>query len=310
MLGASIDSIASTHVLNVLRTVLSALRRSTATESASESALHGRLQQLLVLRRSLTDSILEDMIAIALDASLPLCHEGHPFLLEDTRDHDLASIIRRSDARWYRRSDRPAVELDLQSFIAHDSWTKSTAKILSAQLYRRSYPGEVFSRWLGTDYLSRCSTHNFALVMHAFLDSSYVHGEEISDADGKAWILHFSHLLTVVVNNRHSQELRLVSGSCISLIFALVPSKLVQNLALFLTEVQSRPIESLTAEVLAVGNRLHAKAPTDARNLVNTLVDHGLKWAVQCFAGDHDQADYVTTVEELSTFLQLELCCS
>ena len=81
--------------LELIKTVLKAFQSHTLFESESESTLIKRLPQLLSLRSTLPDfSLLEDLIAVAIEVSLPIGLDGTPlFTVTSTSDVNFRTII-------------------------------------------------------------------------------------------------------------------------------------------------------------------------------------------------------------------------
>lgn len=270
---------ANPPALNVLNATLVTLKRSTSTlESDGIPPL--RLNQLLSLHLLVPDSIiLEDMIAMAIDASLPMGYDGRQ--LSFASGIRLGALSARSEMRWSCRLNQLPAQLDFYSFLTQESWTTSTVKILSGILYQQSFARRVFLRWLSSETCAQRSMLHLANVLCAFLDSSSAQGAEINDTESETLIPWFSRLCELVVDPLNSQELQSVCGTCIPLVISLCPSKKSDLIATLLKRVQQMP--SVTFHILALGNQLHASIRADSDDIVDCLVDKGLRWTVRAF---------------------------
>lgn len=299
---AQIISPANTSMLLVLETVLHSLQTSVVADSSSELPfnLGRRLPQLLSLREVMPDlSLLEEIIAVAVVASLPAYYDGSR--LEGTvfEETTMNSIITRSNQRWSKHLDSLADDLPLRSFLDQTTWSASTIQLLSGLLYQRLIAKDSFISWLETDGPTHHPIEQLSPVLYAFLDASSCEGGKMEQPKVDAWSNLVSRLLEAVTAEHISPQLRSTSGSCVTLIVSLNPSSLSQFLANIARRIQALPVTSLTVDVLTVGLRLHSIFPLDAAPLLTALADHGMQWAVRQFAEEGSPVEAV--VEELST---------
>lgn len=292
----------SPQASELLRAVLDAVRLSVASDSELESALRRRLPQLLVLRSDLTDSdILEEMIAIAIEASLPVCYDGAQLSAQGLEEEtSIAALVRRAETRWSLHLDPLPAKIDVLQFLTKDTWSESTVKIISGLIYRRSFSQNTFISWLGSEDCSRRSPEHFVTVLRSFLETCRSLNAELLQVN--LWVPHFTRLVKMVADERLSRARRKASSSCVSLILSLAPSNSSHLLALLVQQVENLPTTSLTAEILTVGAR--APATADRGLLLTALADHGAQWAVRRFADDKEPP--VDTIRELCEYLP---CC-
>jgi nucleolar pre-ribosomal-associated protein 1 len=92
----------------------------------------------------------------------------------------------------------------------------------------------------------------------------------------------------MVADESLSQESREASGSCVSLLLELSPTRAEEFVAIALDRLQRLPVTFLTAELLTVGRRLHATSSSSGKPFLTALADHGIQWAVRCFAEDSE----------------------
>jgi nucleolar pre-ribosomal-associated protein 1 len=108
-------------VLDLIKTALDVFQSRTLFESESESILEERLPQLLSLRSMLPDfSLLEDLIAVAIEASLPIGLDGSPLYTASAIEVKFRTIVNRSNSRWPHRTRSLAAELNMRQFLVQN----------------------------------------------------------------------------------------------------------------------------------------------------------------------------------------------
>ncbi|KAF5371492.1 hypothetical protein D9615_009605 [Tricholomella constricta] len=299
----------STSDLDLLGDVFTALRTLTASHADSEVELMRRLPQLIALRSLLPNSlVLEELIAIAIESSIPAYCNGAPSscgngkAVEETR---LGGIVRRAELRRSRHMNPRLVNLDLpaQSFLEQDSWTQATVTIVAGLIYQTSssFPRKEFVRWLGTDHCARTDPGHFVTVVHAFLDTSFCRGQGLSSVnDSDIWLPQFTRLVEALSDDGLPHDTRSTAVTCLSLMIRLIPSRTAEFLSAVVHAVQALPVDKLNPYLLFLGRQLQATA----ESLVAELVDHGIQWAVRFFAEPED-ASFDPAIGELTSLVQI-----
>lgn len=273
-----------------------------------------RLNQLLALRSILADSsVLEDLIGVAVDACLPVAHNGRTLVVVETPENILSSLISRGSLRWSHHTERLTSELNSSSFLVQESWSLSTLKIISGLLYKGMLSRDAFHAWLETDYCARRSTHDLAVVFHAFFDTIATEGQYSNDSNDSLWVPQISRLSKTVANPQESRTLREICSSCLHLMISTLRHSRV--LTILRTEVESLPEAVITSELLSIGNAVRASGTQVAIDLVDALVEQGLHWAVRHFGSDDGSDVNVKKIlREMSTsdslLSYLEICQS
>ena len=122
-LGSGIE-MTDAPTLDLLETVLNALHSAIMSDSDSEVALIARLPQLLALRPFLRNSdTLEEVIAAAVEMSLPAYYNGQPLNLEKFLEPAIVLFIRQSEVRWSRHLESLSTDLPVQSFLTQQRWS-------------------------------------------------------------------------------------------------------------------------------------------------------------------------------------------
>lgn len=292
------ESFGATVPEEFLLAILAALREVAMSDEEVQSALRKRLQTLVsLLPLQVHAAIVEDLIAIALEASRPLCLEGRL----PSADVSLISLIEHSSRRWLQRKDSISTELQVDRFLFQQQWTTSTVSIVCDLLYRRSYSEEMFSSWLASDQCTGRSMPHLATVLFAILDSAYAHADTLS---GATWGPLFSRFVEISTNDAQPETLRSLCASCLCTLLKLVdePSQSVASLA---EAVKSLPHTTLTNEILTVGIQLSKGHLKDASttNVLSALTDHALQWLVRIFGGGSQIP--VPVIQKLSQFSQI-----
>ncbi|RDB20241.1 Uncharacterized protein C14G10.02 [Hypsizygus marmoreus] len=289
---------------DILSALLEALRKLTTSEFEAELSLKDRLPQLLTLRPIMSESlVLEDLIAIAIEASLPAFCDGRRTCGAAFEETSLVSVVERAETRWSRQMDPSSTNLPVDSFLNQDSWTTSTVKILAGLIYQRSLSKKTFFSWLATGNSTGRSAKHLIPVMHAFLDICSSQDDAESLMDNDLWTSQLSRLLEAVLDTELPQDDRFMGGRCIYLILRLGPSCIPSFVKKSLRAIEHLPVTRLTHELLVIGRDLHGFAPEEAKPLLTALVDHGIQWAVRLFADDNTSFD--NTVDMLTSLVML-----
>lgn len=285
-------------MVEALKVVLDTLNRATEFDADAAFDLQEYLPQLLGYPRAV-GSALEDLIATAMASSLPTYYDGGSASKPHHGD-TLDSVTERSDLKWHRRLQLLPKEVQLLAYLENATWSNSTIKIICRVLHEHPCPNSNVSSWLLTDRCHDLPVSNFATVMHAYLDIINCSGAEVQPSDSEPWLLHFSRLSNVVVDEEQPMDLRSICGACVSLMLRLTPPKLDDTVASLVKLVDNLPTTSLTPEIVAVGNQLHGKSPTGAKPLMDALAHHGLQWAVRYVSSAGDSHQTRAIVEQLS----------
>jgi nucleolar pre-ribosomal-associated protein 1 len=294
----------SLSTLEIIQTVLETLKSRTSSESESESesesTLNQRLPQLLSLRSILPDFLLlEDLIAVAIEASLPIGLDGAPLFTATSSEVDFATIISRANARWSHRSNSLAAKLDIRQFLNQDKFSDSTVRIISALVYRQCFSNEDIVEWLGTACCSRRQINHLLVIFHAVLDSSLA-----SFIKGSIWLPYISPITITLADQNISAVLRKFGQSCIVNILSNAGEDLPALLAVLTGEVNTLTEKMVFLELISLGVALASRLGKDVNAVTSILVDRGMQWMIdQCqFTGDHGTVDHKQLADELGMY--------
>lgn len=275
--------------LQVIKTVLEALksRIESESESESESTLKRRLPQLLSLRSLLPDFLLlEDLTAVAIEASLPIGLDGSFLLTTTSNEVDFMTITNRAKARWSHRTQSLAFELDIRHFLHQDKFSDSTVRIISALVYRRCFLGENIVEWLGTESCSRRQINHLLPIFHAVLDSRLP--QMISSSI--MWLPYISPIVSALADQNFSVVLRKLGRSCIINILSNAGNDLSALLAAFTEEVNALTEKTVSLELISLGVALASRLGKAVNSVISIVVDRGMQWVIDQYqvAGDHE----------------------
>ncbi|KAG5724436.1 Laccase-2 [Termitomyces sp. T112] len=290
----SSDSLSAETLVALLEPVLSAIKLMTTSKSEPGRALIHRMSLLLSLYSMTVSTALEELIAIAIQSSLPAYHDGGQ-CREAFDETNLIDVVKRAESRWSRGLDVWPTDLPVQSFLSQDSWTASTVAIVSGLLYSGHLPRDSFISWLSTDHCTARSPEHFIIVVHAFFDVVSSGEEELAEHD--CWITHFSRILHIVLDNKTPQSIRLKGGACLSLMACFIPSNMADFLAILVRTVQTLPVSEIYSELLLIGQFLHARLPRLTGDFIKELVNHGIQWAIRYFTEEEDPSLNETLID-------------
>ncbi|KAF8812641.1 hypothetical protein BYT27DRAFT_7159048 [Phlegmacium glaucopus] len=285
--------------LQVTKTVLEALK----SRSESELTLKQRLPQLLSLRSVLPDFLLlEDLIAIAIEASLPIGLDGSPLFTTTSNEVDFVTVINRANTRWSHRTHTLAAELDIRQFLNQDKWSDSTVRIISALVYRQC---ESVVEWLGTESCSRRQIYHLLPIFHAVLDSSL--SQVTSSIKSSVWLPYISPIVSVLADQNISVVLRKLGRSCIINILSNAGGDLSALLAVFTEEVNAMTEKTVSLEIVSLGVALASRLGKAVSCVISILVDRGMQWLIDQYqlVGDHETMVDKQLADELGSLIKL-----
>lgn len=286
--------------LELIKTALEALKSRISSEFESESTLRQRLPQFLSLRSILLGFLLlEDLIAMAIEASLPIGLDGSPLLAAASIGKDeveLLTIISRSNTRWSHRTYSLSAELDICQFLTQDWFSDSTIRIISALVYRRCFSIEDIVKWLGTESCSRRQINHLIPIFHAVLDS-----EPLSQTISSMLLPFISPIVSTLADQNVSVVLRRLGQSCIINIFSNAGKHLPALVVALTEEVNALKETMVSFELISLGVALASRLGNDVKSVTSILVDLGMQRMLDQYqlAGDHEIMVHKQWADEL-----------
>ncbi|KAF8164735.1 ribosome 60S biogenesis N-terminal-domain-containing protein [Crassisporium funariophilum] len=290
----------SLPVLELITVVLKALRSAVSPES--DLTFGQRLSQLLSLRPILPDSqLLEDLIAVAVETSMPVGLDGFSLPTVSSGDVDVVTMIRQSKARWSRRTNPLSSEIEIRQFLTQEEFSDSTVKIISGLLYRRCLSDELFLDWLKSTDCSRRNTEHLLYIFHAFLDSSSSQGNRES---GGIWLPFMPRIVKAVADESLSPDIRKRAQSCILLILSIASSNPSHLLDCFAGEVNASSKSSMSLELMSTGSKVAVVLGSTAMSLCSTLADRGMQSVIDQSEEDYETMSSIQFTKELTKLIK------
>jgi nucleolar pre-ribosomal-associated protein 1 len=284
-----------------INVVLDALSNTSAFESQAEQALIQRLPQLLSLKSVLSDShLLEQVIAIAIEASLPVSLDGHS-PVSTSSPSGLITVIKRAESRWARRNQVVGVDIDIRPFLMQDAFSDSTAKIISCLLYRQPSSHQALVDWLNPESLRKHDARYLVPILYAFVDSSTPGRMPASAVKADVWLPFMSKIVQVIADVNVPSALRRRAQDCLICILSASGTDAPKLLDAVAVEMKSAS-RSLSYELLSTGVKLSSQFGSNADSVVSHLVDHGLQWCIDQFAGGQDLTGWESLIRGLGLY--------
>ncbi|KAF8959548.1 ribosome 60S biogenesis N-terminal-domain-containing protein [Flammula alnicola] len=296
-------NMAAVSVLQPINTVLEALCSTASFESQGEWALVQRLPQLISLNSIMSDSpLLEKVIAVAIEASLPVGLDGCPPAVLPSSSSDLLVVVRRAEGRWSQRGHPLKIDIDIRSFLTRDTFSESTAKIISGLLYRQTSCRQIVAEWLNSEHCLQRSAQHLLPIIDAFLDSSS-DGSTTSTIRNETCLLLMPKIIQTIADKDVPSILRIRAQHCLLNALAAStadPSELLDAIAKELNAL-SQP---LSRELISGGRKLVRKFGSKAHVVVSILVDRGMQWCIDRFAEERETLESKQVTEDLTSLIK------
>lgn len=271
----------------------------TSFEWQAEIALVLRLPQLLSLKSVLPDStLLEQIIAIAVEATLPIGLDGCPSSFTLPRSASLIIAVRRAESRWAQRSHGVKADIDIRPFLIQDMFSDSTAKIVSCLAYQQSSSRQALVEWLQSDRSLLHEPRHLIPVIHAFVDSSSQ--DSSATPPSKIWLPFISRIVQTIADIDIPTDIRTRAQSCLLNILSASGANLSKLLDA-VTKGMKNASRTLSHELISTAVELATRFGSKAESTVASVIDHGLQWCIDQFAEEHDAA-YDILIQDLSTY--------
>ncbi|KAJ4475724.1 hypothetical protein J3R30DRAFT_3706325 [Lentinula aciculospora] len=279
-----------------------------------EVELRRRLSVFLTLftenkHNSAYSPMLEKLILYALQSRLPVGYNG--FL----SNPPVGSIHYRRRHHWNQRleniQDMPNSDVFRQHYFADSDtviWSNTTAQVVCSAIYSGCIEPGALSSWLIRS--SRVLPHDISHmqedlipVLHAHLDCVHISGalsrmdEDRREEFWQACGAHFSLLINLASHAAPtlSAEMRMMCcisiGTLLDLMVAYPPHHGTKLAPLLIKHVQTLPMEELSSELLAIGEKCISSPLQGFNNVGEAVVDHALQWTVRMLTGCREIGD-------------------
>lgn len=286
--------------LEPINVVLEALSATTSFEWQAEGALIHRLPQLLSLKSILPDSpLLEQIIAIAVEATLPIGLDGCPSSLASSSSSDLITVIKRAESRWSQRSNGAKANIDSHPFLSQETFSDSTAKIISCLVYQQPSSRLAVMEWLKSGRSSQHEPRHLVPILNAFFDSSSQDTTAVASVPSKTWLPFMWKIVQTIANIDIPTDIRTRAQYCLMNVLSATTgdaSKLLDSVA----KEMKHASRSLSHELITTATALAVKFGSKAESIVSSVIDNGLQWCIDQFAVEQDTG-YEILIRDLSS---------
>ena len=269
----------------------------TSFEWRAEVALVQRLPQLLSLKSILPDSpLLEQIIAIAVEATLPIGLDGCPSFSSSSEP---VTVIRRAESRWSQRCCGIKANIDVQPFLSQGTFSDSTAKIISCLVYQQPSSRLALMDWLTSDRTSQHEPCHLVPILHALFDSCSQDAAAIANVPSNTWLPFIMKIVQAIADIDIPSNIRIRAQYCLLNILSANSgdaSKLLDAVA----KEMKHASRSLSHELITTATALAVKFGSKVESIVSRVIDNGLQWCIDQFALEEDTG-YDILIRDLSS---------
>jgi hypothetical protein len=293
MLARTVSFIQTESAVHLVEVVLGALERTDL--HASIWRKHSKhLARLHTFVPHLP--IVEATVLKALQASLPAALDGTS-LAGTIATASLAHPCG-SSRNGYSCHEERHDDYDISSFIKKQIWSGSTTQVIAGLLYTKAASRAAFIEWLESPDRFPHSSFHMAVVLHALLDSSRSHGQDIwIEAFGD----YFSRFLSEIVSGQNGQRFLAVYTSTVVLMILAVSANRKVLLELLRKHIEELRPTQITSHLLLLCIRIYGVLPQTTQEIVTLLVEKGMQRVILLF-GSEDCEDAAQVIENLSKY--------
>ncbi|KAF5309185.1 hypothetical protein D9619_012740 [Psilocybe cf. subviscida] len=285
--------------------ILDALCSTSASDWRTEQALTQKLPRLVALKRLLPDSsLLEQVLAVAIDASVPIGIDGCPGSLASPELAALPEVTGRVEARWSHRHHSVTSDLDVRPFLFQEIYHDSTIKIIVGLLHRQASSRRIVGEWLGTDnFLQRTAIH-LVPIIHAFLES--VHSRETtppaSSVANTVWLSVIPGFVEVIADET-CHALGVQARYCLLNILSAPGASSSKLLDAIAKAAKALPAASLHSMIPAASD-IVAKFGSKADTITSLVVDSAMQSCIDEFVAKSETPESKALSHELASLVK------
>ncbi|KAI0311527.1 ribosome 60S biogenesis N-terminal-domain-containing protein [Amylostereum chailletii] len=269
--------------MEVVEALVKAIRQGIAQADASMSMQSWLPQPISLYTRFPHLPDVENIIASAVKACLPLAVDGIPPSSVSSESRTMSSISTQGQARWSRRIDRRDWDANIDAFLSQTIWSEHSVAIVFGMVYLSSTARDSCRVFLLSDDVKQVSPSHLAEVIYALLDSV-----ENIDSIHAAWQEHFKGISAVLFNETSSNPHRASCRRAVHAMMDHLPSLRSEFLVVLLSLIKTMSSKTSPADVVALSEALQ-HFPDEAEEVLSAILDHGLKWAPRYLAGSTDE---------------------
>lgn len=241
--------------------------------------------------------LLEGLVSVAIEASLPIGLDGCSVSSTISSSSDLVGVTRRAVGRWTQHKRSLKVELDIRSFLQQPNFSKSTAKIVSGLMYRQSYSPDIFIEWFKTTECLQKNDECVIPIIHTLLDTSDF--SQGSPVELDVWRPYIPKILGAITRSSSSPELSQQARQCLIDIVSTFRSDPSNILAVLQQEFEALPERKLSPELILTGALLASVSKSKENVVVSTLLDRSMQLCINRLSEDPETPELRLFIEEL-----------
>lgn len=235
------------------------------------------LPNLLILLRCVPAfEVLDKVIALSVDASIPIGHDG---LMRTSGLASLSKLVHIADLHWSSRLDTIPQEISILPLLNRDDWTQNIADTIAAFVYKSAGARETFWKWLSSNGLSGTPSISFlAPSVHAVIDTSFEGVPQSGDP-----------LISKLFDSLSNEFFVGAAGECEMQIYLASLVKIIRHdvrqRATFMKNLEIKvaqmSVHILHEDVLHLASALVKLNDGLCGPFLNAVIDHALQWAVR-----------------------------
>ncbi|KIK77335.1 hypothetical protein PAXRUDRAFT_17577 [Paxillus rubicundulus Ve08.2h10] len=269
----------SSMIYETLEDILAALKQTMAQTSTLSKLTASRLLELQVLVPG--SILLEDMLSATLASQLPCGFDG---LVTFSDGQSLFTVL--PNELSPQTSDFTLSLNLILKFLEKETWTDSTAKIISILLYANIASLHVFVAWLNSKKWMQLSLCHLASTLATFLDCVGLAGGNLSQVNDDALYTLFDQLFPKESSPGSNPLLCL---GCVYRILALKHSRYPRLLSALQECVQGIRVVDLPFETTYIACKVLGLPGCEA--LATSIINRALQWAVRYLSNQGTESD-------------------
>ncbi|KAF8838207.1 hypothetical protein BDN67DRAFT_955439 [Paxillus ammoniavirescens] len=280
-------------ICETLEDILAALKQTMAQNSTLSKLTTSRLLALQVVLPG--SVLLEDMLSAALVSQLPCGIDGQATFSDG--QSLFTTLFNEQSAQTSELGSFPP-NLILQ-FLEKETWTDSTAKIISVLLYANIASSQIYATWLNSKKWTQLSLHHLASTLVPFLDCVGIAGGDLSQVNDDVLYNLFNQLFPKESSPASNPFLHL---ECVYRILRLEHSKRPRLLSALQECVRGIRLVDLQFETTYVACKVLGLPGCET--LATSIIDRALQWAVRYLSnhgtGSEDSQNAIVNLKNLA----------
>jgi len=286
-----------TRLLQVILKTLSAYASS--PEWQNELPFTRHLPRLISLRSVFPNTLLDQVIASAVECSIPMGLNGLPV---PSSTGNLAALISRAKVRWAEnlRLVKTKMDVDILQFLKRGQFSDSTSRIVQGLLYQQPSMFSAVMQWIKSEECSKTDIQGILPVVHGSIDISGLQGQGgvlgIEDAIPMSFL---PQIAGFVANESAPTRLRLLSQQCLHDFILASGTRNSEVLDVLAEEVRTTMKGAPTPELIDLAVWLGGLLGSAADKFLSPIVDGGMQWSIAQITDGNKEPDFESFLRSL-----------